>query len=148
MIDSARKIRTGTTLLVAGYWLALFVATHLPRIPAALTMEGADKWEHLGTYATLACLLAFRNSLGQPVNWKCLLRIAVLVALYGVFDELTQIPVGRHADVEDWFADILGSAIGLSAFCAMRFVLLRCGRQWQPESPGRNSGSPTDQSES
>jgi VanZ family protein len=128
MNPSVGKIRTGTTLLLAGYWLALFVATHLPHVPSAFAAPGADKWEHLGAYGTLAFLLAGRQSLWQPLNWKNLCQIAAVVALYGVFDELTQIPVGRQADVADWLADILGSVIGLAAFAIIRAVFVRSGK--------------------
>lgn len=125
MRSSVGKIRTGTTLLVAGYWLALFVATHLPRVPSVFANPGADKWQHLGAYGTLAFLLAGRQSLWYPSTWKSLCRIAIYVALYGVFDELTQIPVGRHADIMDWFADISGCLIGLAVFASLRAILLR-----------------------
>src|SRR5260221_6092384 len=119
-------IRTGATLLLAAYWLAIFVATHVPHVPAALAMPGADKWEPLRAYAALAFLLAGRQSLWRPVGWTGFTRIAILAALYGAFDELTQIPVGRHADVNDWFADVLGSAFGLALFAVVRVVFARC----------------------
>jgi len=125
MDNPVRKMRTGTTLVVAGYWLAIFIATHLPHVPAPFASPGADKWEHLGAYGTLAFLLAAWQSLRQPSNWKGLLRIAVIIAVYGVFDELTQIPVGRHADVMDWFADILGGALGLAVFAIARAFFVR-----------------------
>jgi VanZ family protein len=125
-------MRTGFTLLVAGYWLALFVATHLPRIPAALTMPGADKWQHLAAYAILALLLAARQSLWQPLNWKSLCRIAAIVAIYGVVDELTQIPVGRHADVRDWYADVVGCTLGLTVFATVRAILVRFAAPSRP----------------
>lgn len=125
MSNSVGKMRTGFTLLVAGYWLALFVATHVPRIPAALTMPGADKWQHLAAYAILALLLAARQSLGQRLNGMRLCRIAAIVAVYGVFDELTQIPVGRHADVKDWYADVVGCMLGLAVFAMVRAILAR-----------------------
>ena len=89
-------------------------------------MPGADKWEHLGAYAALAFLIAARQSLWPHLNWKSLCRIAVFVALYGAFDELTQIPVGRQADVADWYADVLGSVIGLAAFAIVRAIFVRC----------------------
>jgi VanZ family protein len=47
------------------------------------------------------------------------------VAVYGAFDELTQIPVGRHADVADWFADVAGSVIGLALFAMVRSIFAR-----------------------
>jgi VanZ family protein len=125
MNNSVSKIRTGTTLLLAGYWLAIFVATHLPHVPAAFASPGADKWEHLGAYGILAFLLAARQSFWQPMNWKSFCRIALLVALYGIFDELTQIPVGRQADVMDWLADLLGCVLGLAAFAIVRAILFR-----------------------
>ena len=121
----AGMLRKGITLVVAGYWLALFVATHLPHVPAPFAAPGADKWEHLGAYGTLAFLLAIRQSFRQESNWKSLVRIAAIAALYGMFDELTQIPVGRHADVMDWFADVTGSIIGLAAFAMVRAALVR-----------------------
>jgi len=119
------KIRTSATLLLGAYWLALFVATHLPRVPIQFASPSADKWEHLTAYGLLAILLAARQSLWQPLNWKSLGRVAAIVALYGIFDELTQIPVGRHADVMDWFADITGCALGLAVFSTARSILMR-----------------------
>jgi len=132
MNSPTKKIRTGTTLLVAGYWLALFVATHLPHVPAKLSIPGADKWEHVGAYGTLCLLLAVRQTFVPPVNWKILCRIACFVALYGVFDELTQPFVGRHADIADWFADILGSALGLAVFAIARAFFVRRREPSQP----------------
>src|SRR5579872_7274509 len=54
MSNQVKMMRTGLTILVAIYWLALFVATHLPHVPAALAAPGVDKWEHLIAYGTLA----------------------------------------------------------------------------------------------
>ena len=125
MNTAAAKIRTGATLLLGAYWLALFVATHLPRVPIQFASPSADKWEHLTAYGLLAILLAARQSLWLPLNWKNFVRIAGCVALYGIFDELTQIPVGRHADVMDWVADISGCAIGLFVFATARSLFLR-----------------------
>ncbi len=125
MNSAAGKIRTGTTLVVVGYWVALFVATHLPRVPVQFSAPNADKWEHLAAYGLLACLLAGRQSLWQPLKWKGLARIAVIVALYGIFDELTQIPVGRQADVADWLADVTGCGLGLAVFAIGHSLLVR-----------------------
>ena len=40
-------------VLLAGYWVALFVATHLPRVPIQFASPNADKWEHLAAYGLL-----------------------------------------------------------------------------------------------
>jgi VanZ like protein len=108
------------TIVVAAYWLALFVGTHIPRIPTALQMPGADKWQHTAAYAGLAFLLAARSAFGRPVTWKWALAVAGGVILFGAFDELTQIPVGRNAEFYDWIADGLGTAIGIGLFAVWR----------------------------
>jgi VanZ family protein len=143
MKNSVSKIRSGTTLLVAAYWLALFTATHVPKVPAAFSAPGADKWEHLVSYGTLAFLLAGRRSLWQPVIWKVFFKIGMLVALYGIFDELTQPFFGRHADVADWFADVLGCVIGLTAFAIVRAIFVRSVKL-PSASLSQNSGSPDE----
>ena len=76
MSNRVKLMRTGLTILLAGYWLALFVSTHLPQVPVALAMPGADKWEHLAAYAVLAFLLAGRRYFGQSADGKSLGRIA------------------------------------------------------------------------
>lgn len=41
----------------------------------------------------------------------------VVAACYGAVDELGQIPIpGRHADIWDWVADMLGAVAGLAAY--------------------------------
>ena len=135
MSTRIQSMRMGLGILVAGYWLALFVATHVPHVPAAFAMPGADKWEHLGAYATLAFLLAGRQCVCHRVDWKSLCRIALGVALYGVFDELTQIPVGRHADVADWLADVFGCLFGLALFAIVRIVFNNCRKRRQASFP-------------
>jgi VanZ family protein len=45
--------------------------------------------------------------------------------MYATFDELTQIPVGRTCDVNDWAMDVLGIACGLVAFQVLRGPLYR-----------------------
>ena len=143
MNNSVGKIRTGMTLLVAAYWLALFTATHLPHVPAAFAAPGADKWEHLSSYGILACLLATRQFFWLPPNWRHLCRIAGLVAVYGVVDELTQPFFGRHADMADWFADVLGCVIGLAGFAVVRAIFVRSVKR-PSASLSRNSGSPNE----
>ena len=38
MNTSVKMMNRGITLLLAGYWLAIFVATHVPHVPAALAL--------------------------------------------------------------------------------------------------------------
>jgi VanZ family protein len=120
-------MRRGLAIIVAGYWVAIFIATHLPHVPVAIAAPSADKWEHLAAYAALAFLLAIWQLYRQPLQWRDLCRIAASVALYGAFDELTQIPVGRHADVMDWFADIAGTVLGLALFAIVQALVVSRG---------------------
>jgi VanZ family protein len=115
-----RKTRWALTIIVAGYWLALLVGTHMPRVPKALQMPGSDKWQHTTAYAGLAFLLIARRSVGRPLTWKRALGVAGIVILFGALDELTQIPVGRDAEFNDWLADSFGTLVGVGLFAAMR----------------------------
>jgi VanZ family protein len=126
MAMEARTIQKGLTIVLAGYWLALFVGTHIPRVPEALQMPGGDKWQHTVTYAGLAFLIAAQRSFGKRFTWKRALWVAGVVIVYGAIDELTQIPVGRDAEFKDWLADGLGTLIGLGLFAV-----------WQSVFPGR-----------
>jgi VanZ family protein len=112
-------------ICLAVYWVAMFAATHVPRIPAALQMPGSDKWQHLAAYAGLSFLLSAWKSLDQPLSWGRALRILGIVAGYGAFDELSQIPVGRDAELLDWFADVIGGAGGIAAHAAMTALVRR-----------------------
>ena len=120
MPADVRKTRWALTIIVAGYWLALLVGTHMPRVPKALQMPGSDKWQHTVAYAGLAFLLVARCSVARPLTWKRSLGAAGVVILFGAVDELTQIPVGRDAEFKDWLADILGTAIGIALFAMLR----------------------------
>ena len=118
-------MRKTLTLVVAVYWLALFTATHIPRIPRGLQMPGADKWQHTLAYAGLAFLLTFRGGWKRPLTWKLVLTVAGVVIGYGALDELTQIPVGRDAEWLDWLADCAGTTLGIGLFAAWRWVFVR-----------------------
>lgn len=118
-------MRTGLTIVVAAYWLALFAATHLPIAPVATEAPGTDKWLHLTAYTGLAFLIAARQSCGRSLTWKTTCGIVAAVALYGIMDELTQIPVGRDAEIGDWLADVTGSVVGVTVFTLIRAGLAR-----------------------
>ena len=75
----------------------MFVGTHnVPRgSRRPWRLPGGDKSQHLIAYAGLAFLVAFRQSFGNSLTWKRVAMVFGLVALYGVIDELTQIPPAR-----------------------------------------------------
>ena len=111
--------RRRPTLVLLVYWLLAVVATHTPPFrthgpdePPGLPW---DKLFHFFGYATLAWLLMNALTRRRRLGVSLLLAIGC-VAVYGVVDELTQPPFGRHADVWDYAADLLGLAFGLGAW--------------------------------
>jgi VanZ family protein len=107
-------------LAVGAYWLAMFAATHLPVGALIYQLHVSDKVLHFAGFLGLALLLPTALSSCRPVGGLALAAIGVLAIAYGGLDELTQGPVGRQSDVEDWIADALGVITGLLAFVALR----------------------------
>ena len=103
-------------LLAAGYWLAMFVATHLPiRTTPLGDPYSLDKLEHLTAFAALAALL---NAVAAAIgfrSWKVSAAIIFLIGLYALVDESTQVSP-RSPEVLDWLADILGAILGTALF--------------------------------
>jgi len=101
-------------LLLGGFWFGMFIGTHLPKIPGPLR-KVSDKTMHGLCFAGLAFLLAWATYEKQSAirHWTLILGV---IAVYGAFDELLQIPVGRHCDFNDWLADIAGAAVGMTLF--------------------------------
>ena len=104
-------------VLLAGYWLTLLVATHLPKTVAGLPADQTDKLIHFVAYAVLAWLLAtaWQASVGR-LNARHLKFVWMVVVLYGAIDEVTQPIVGRTLSFADWLADAAGAAVGLILF--------------------------------
>ena len=103
------------------YWLAMFAASHTPRTPDLLPVEGGDKIVHFSAYGLLALLCALDRQLRGLMSRTSLLRIAGLLAIYGVVDELLQYPIdGRTCDAFDWIADVAGITVGLGLFALQR----------------------------
>ncbi|MDB5389893.1 MAG: VanZ like family protein [Planctomycetaceae bacterium] len=108
-------------LLLAGFWLGMFIGTHLPKVPQPLR-KISDKTMHGSGFAFLAYLLTwatYRKPMSATRHW---IFILTSIAVYGALDELLQIPVGRHCDFNDWLADMAGAFVGLSMF----YLGLRC----------------------
>src|SRR5262249_25944067 len=120
----ARLASKARTLAVV-YFVALFLGTHLPSLsPPGFSMF--DKVEHFSAYAllTLCVLVGWELSVGV-LSAKHYLAVWLAGTLYAAFDEITQIPVGRTCDVNDWAADVTGIVIGLAAFSLVRGPLYR-----------------------
>ena len=118
----ARLARFATVLLL----LFLFVGTHYPPHAIPRQIAAADKYAHCLAYLSLAisALTSWELTVGMllPQHY---FTVWLLGTLYGAFDEVTQIPVGRHCDGLDWFSDILGIVLGLILYRLVRPLLHR-----------------------
>jgi VanZ family protein len=108
-------------VLFAGYLLALFAGTHLPRQFASPSLEKSDKLVHFAAYAGLAWLLAmaWQSTTGR-LNRRHLWFAWLAIVGFAAVDEVTQLLVHRDASSIDWLADVLGSATGLIVFTITR----------------------------
>lgn len=100
------------TTMLCVYWAVLFYSTHT-QLPPGILPGNSDKFVHFAAYGLLgALLMALRASRGS-FPWTSVVARWVVLGMYGAFDELTQLLVNRNADFQDWFADIIGAAIGI-----------------------------------
>ncbi len=125
-------LRSLVPWILALYWLLIFTATHLPKVPEAIDLSKvSDKTLHYGAYGGLGFLLALWLASSKRLNsrsgrvWGGVFGAALLMtvmAAYGAFDELTQTLVGRHCDLLDWYADMLGGLSGIVVFTLVSFI--------------------------
>ena len=116
---AAQFARYATGLLL----LAMFVGTHVPgSFSSGITYS--DKVLHALAFLslTLLLLLSWELSAGvlQPQHY---FAVWLFCTLYGAFDEITQIPVGRTCDGLDWLADLVGILVGLVLYRLLRPLL-------------------------
>ena len=118
-------------VMLGMYWVSLFIGAHIP-LRLAINNGYADKLEHLAAFAGLNLLLlavwSSRRSLGV---WQFVQAVAVL-GLYGAFDEISQIPVGRDCELLDWVADLVGALIGAVTFNVLAALVRRVRRTSVP----------------
>ena len=101
----------------------MFAGTHVPAGTFSHQVALFDKVIHSLVYLilTFSVLTSLELTIGQFTVW-------LVATLYGALDEITQIPVGRHADVNDWFFDIAGIVLGLTAYRLLSPVMFRIAR--------------------
>jgi VanZ family protein len=110
-------IRLGAVLL-AIYWVAIFVGTHLPA-EADFSPRFNDKIKHFGAYfvlGTLLCYVTTSTRLSRRFG-----AIALVGIVYAAIDEITQKLVpGRTADVFDFLADSGGILAAIAVYLLAR----------------------------
>jgi VanZ like family len=108
------------------FWTVMFAGTHWLQLP--LELEGLtnyDKVLHWSVNCGLAFLIAVWLSTWRHVGLKKLAAIFAVVSVYAIFDELSQIPVGRDCEFFDVVADCAGGLTGLAAFVTSRYAVQR-----------------------
>ena len=112
---SHRRIHLATLtvlIILCAYWAVLFYGTHT-HLPPGVLPGNSDKFIHCAAYAVLAALLLLLRATRGIFPWTSVIGRWIVVAAYGAFDELTQMFVNRTTDLYDWYADVIGAAIGL-----------------------------------
>lgn len=99
------------------YWVALFTATHYPRVRIPNEIPHSDKLVHFGAFGLLAFLFwrAFAPVPHRFVTWAAPLLIG-----YAGLDEWLQQFFGRFTDLNDFIANTAGIVVVLGGLEALR----------------------------
>lgn len=107
-------------VVLATYWVMIFVGTHLPSILDAPPSLINDKIKHFTAFFLLGGLLCYVTN-----SDRCVQRfgtIGLLGMVYAAVDELTQHLVpGRHPDKFDFLADTAGLWTAIGIYAAARY---------------------------
>ena len=121
-------------VVLAAYWLCLFVGTHLPNMGEILDLRLGgihgvnDKVKHFSAFFLLGGLLCYVTN--SPHWFKRFAIIGLVGMLYAAIDEMTQnfIP-GRYPDVLDFAADTAGLWTAIAVYVGAKYVYLFFNRQ-------------------
>lgn len=108
-------------IVTIGFWIAIFVATHIPanRLP---DVHVSDKTAHFVAYFILAALMYISTRLTNPTRTWLGATVIAIAMIYGAIDELLQPLVGRHGDLDDWLYDVAGATTAVFLLAAIRRV--------------------------
>lgn len=135
MRDRWRGVLTRHPRILGGvfvvFWVAIFTATHIEMPPVEAAPQNTDKFVHLVMYGGFAFLLSVWLSAQNVPHAKIQWVTIGMAALYGVLDELLQIPIeSRTADVWDFVTDLCGALLGWLLFAVIRAKL---GWLWETD---------------
>lgn len=104
------------TALYAGFH---FVMTHLPA-GSVPDLPGRDKTWHFLSYGLMSgCLYLTLWIGGMPVR-RTALVVVFSSALFALFDEILQGPVGREPELLDWIVDVAGAIVAATCLSLLR----------------------------
>lgn len=121
MLRSRRKRRYLAWAATIAFWIASFIATHIPaqRLP---DVRVNDKTVHFIAYFILAALLYISTRLTNPARTWLGATVIAIAMIYGAIDELLQPLVGRNADMDDWLYDVAGATCAVFLLAAIRRI--------------------------
>ncbi len=104
-----------TLAILAAYWIALLIATHIPLPKIVYQAHVSDKWLHFLAFMNLVFLLWFSFRPDDKVSWRSRLVWLLILAVcaYGGLDELTQPYFGRTCDLYDFLSNVAAIITGL-----------------------------------
>lgn len=120
-ISRERKFFTAVLIF---YWVGIFFATHIPIPEWTRKMGMSDKIMHFAAYLVLMLLLWLSTSFEKKADWKKIRPwlFMGIVAVYAIFDELSQYFIGgRSTDLYDLLSNLFG------AITAMVMVTIMAG---------------------
>jgi VanZ family protein len=109
--------------LSIGWMVLIFWLSSRPELPVPMLFWGQDKLGHALVFGILAFLYArsFRPREENP-SFARVLLITLMVAAYGMFDEVHQMFIpGRDASIADLAADTAGGFFSAVIFYNKRF---------------------------
>lgn len=97
------------------FWLS---SMSNPPVPSSLRFPGSDKLLHAIAFGAVGIAAALGTAIRTAsTGWRVFLESWILTAFYGFIDEIHQRYVPqRSSDIADWFADIIGAALGIILF--------------------------------
>lgn len=110
-------------VLLPLYWLTIFIGTHLPP-KRLLQIRANDKLLHFTAFFGLCFLLCWAISTNKEKRFKNVIIALAICVIYAIFDELSQIPIGRSAEVLDFLADVSGALTGAVVYSLLRAALV------------------------
>src|SRR4051812_27643778 len=125
-------------VLLAAYWVGLFVMTHVPNLQLPdITL--IDKICHSIAYATLAFAIGSVLTIWRGYQVRLPIWIWTLAVSYGAIDEYTQQFVqNRSCDLLDLLADALGAGFGLAVlYGCVLFARRLCMERQLAEAPAK-----------
>lgn len=123
-IPVSNRLTRGLKWVIGGYWLAMFVATHIPS-KVVPDLHVTDKVEHFAAYGLLAMLMGGYAWARRWCLWRSAIWPIVIGAIYGAVDELTQPYFNRACDIRDWRADVIGAVLGTAIILLARWICWR-----------------------